>query len=179
MKTEFGDPQLIGKHFYVAHRRFDNIPLIGPLFYYAPVRWGVFFFLVEISKYVLASIFFSQNGEGDWIYPLLFGETGIILFSPIFVGIGIIEGVMCRKIGLSFSESIQTLAVATTPLVLLYVFSNFVNVVLPSKIVFGQIIFTNFIGWILIIFVPIIIGYFLMNHFKRLKENLNTLKKST
>ena len=163
MKSEFGDPQLIGKQFHIAHRKLDQIPLIGHLLYYTPVRLGVILFFLEVVRNVGARLFDNVFGFGplvfSWSFEVLDGATFQMLYIPCFVCIGICEGIYLRRKNLSFGECINTIVVAITPFVLYYIFANYSSSFLPSRLIRSTGILINFVQWILAIFIPILLGY--------------------
>lgn len=53
IKKAFGDTQEIGRELFYAHHKFENVPLVGPLLYYRPIRLGAKLFVAYLGMFFL------------------------------------------------------------------------------------------------------------------------------
>jgi hypothetical protein len=113
----FGSPEEIGKQLYMVHHRFEYIPVIGPLFYYAPVRLATKLF---ISHWLIGIVplsvplwlrYYDESGYEGFI-------AGVYFLFILSYSIG--QGIWAQHKFKRFSDAIEAMILSHLPFLLVF-----------------------------------------------------------
>jgi len=63
IEDDFGDKDKLAEQMFLAHHKYLNIPILGPLFYFKTVRWIVLILLMYPINEIFANLF------GNFVFP--------------------------------------------------------------------------------------------------------------
>jgi len=85
ISQSFGNPEAVGKEFFLVHRRLERIPWIGPLFYYRPLKIAVKIIFLNILFFLLSLL----------TMLIYFGEKNNLTVLPFIVREVVIGFLFC------------------------------------------------------------------------------------
>ncbi|MEI6462698.1 MAG: hypothetical protein WCO33_03470 [bacterium] len=97
IEKDFGDVNPISEQMFMAHHRYINIPILGPLLYFKAFRWALLLSLLIPFGYLVVVFFKSLINNEDILNMGNFFPEGII-FSLIYIFVGILY--LYKKISL-------------------------------------------------------------------------------
>jgi len=68
IEDDFGDKDKLAEQMFLAHHKYLNVPILGPLFYFKTIRWIVLILLMYPINVIFANL------VGSYAFPL--GTTG-------------------------------------------------------------------------------------------------------
>ena len=66
IEDDFGDKDKLAEQMFLAHHKYLNIPILGPLFYFKAIRWSVLILIIYPINEISA----------NWFHALLFFPDG-------------------------------------------------------------------------------------------------------